>query len=186
MTPEESLRVVDDTFDHIYLDPRYRGAYLGRSAVRSAKTPSDLYVPPGHTGELSLSDLYPEQLRKALERWKSLESERDMLLGLERGLLEAGGGSVQFRGELLRRRDIPKALEKVKAECREALGTLDRFDRQHRSVHLAAAERLGRGWPEYFAQPGRVAALRRPYRSEHPRRAARSPTWSRSSRRTGA
>jgi hypothetical protein len=150
LTKEAALEAVDENFDIIYLDPRYRGAYLRRSVVRSAKTAAELYLPADRAPAPALGELYPERLRQVLERWKSLENERAMLEGLQRGLLQAGGGSIQFRGDVLRRKDLPRALEKVKQECAAARAELDEFDRLHRTAHILAAERLGRGWPEYL------------------------------------
>jgi Zn-dependent protease with chaperone function len=148
LTREESLRAADDSYDRAYFDPRYRGAYLGRSAVRGAKTPAELYLPPDRGRALSLDQLYPEGLRGELERWKSLESESHELLGLQRGFLRSGGTDIKFRGEVLRRRDLGPTLEAVRAECAAARAALEERDREHRSAHLAAAERIGQGWPE--------------------------------------
>jgi Zn-dependent protease with chaperone function len=150
ITSEEALAVVDQKFDHPYLDPRYQGAYLRRSVVRSSRALNDLYVTPERRAALDPAELYPEDLRQALERSKSLEEERDMLQGLERGLLQAGGGNISFRGRVLRRRDLRPTLDRVTEECAAARAVLDEFDRKHRSVHLALAERVGRGWPEYL------------------------------------
>jgi Zn-dependent protease with chaperone function len=150
LTREEGLKAVDDSFDHAYFDPRFRGAYLGRSSVRGARTPADLYLPPERARELALDQLYPEDLRRALEKWKSLESEVAALRGLQRGVLQSGGADIRFRGEALRRQDLPRTLEKVRAECAAARAALEERDREHRSAHLAAAERIGQGWPEYL------------------------------------
>jgi Zn-dependent protease with chaperone function len=150
LTRQEGLKAVDDSFDHAYFDPRFRGAYLGRSAVRGAKTPADLYLPPERSRELPLEQLYPEALRGALEKWKSLEAEVHALRGLQRGILHSGGADIRFRGEALRRQDLPAKLESVRAECAAARAALEERDREHRTAHLAAAERVGQGWPEYL------------------------------------
>ncbi|MFZ5893575.1 MAG: M48 family metallopeptidase [Myxococcota bacterium] len=150
ISEEEAQKSVDQRFDRAYLDPRYRGAYLRRSVVRNTRRVEDLYLPTERRVGVDLSDLYPERLRHALERWKSLEEERDMLQGLQRGILQAGGGNIRFRGSVLRRQDLPPTLDKVSAECAAARAELDEFDRQHRTAHALLAERLGQGWPEYL------------------------------------
>ena len=150
LTREESLLAVDESFDRAYFDPRYRGAYLGRSAVRGAKTPADLYLAPDRGREPALDQLYPEALSGALEKWKTLESEVHALVGLQRGFLQSGGADIKFRGEVLRRRDLARTLEAVRAECAAARAALEEHDREHRSAHLAAAERIGQGWPEHL------------------------------------
>ena len=154
LTREESLRAVDDSFDRAFLDPRYRGVYLGRSAVRGARTPAELYLPPDRAGALSLDQLYPEALRSALEKWKSRESDFHALQGLQRGFLQSNGADIKFRGEVLRRRELGATLEAVRAECAAARAALVEHDRQHRTAHLAAAERIGQGWPEYLRSLG--------------------------------
>jgi Zn-dependent protease with chaperone function len=150
LSHEESLAAIDGVFDHAYFDPRFRGTYLGRSAVRGAETAADLYLPPERARGVSIDELYPANLRDALERWKSLEAEVQALLGLQRGVLQSGSADIQFRGETLRRQDLARTLERVRAECATARAALEEHDREHRSAHLAAAERLGQGWPEYL------------------------------------
>jgi Zn-dependent protease with chaperone function len=150
ISTEDGLAAIDQAFDHTYFDPRFRGAYLGRSAVRGAEKVSGLYLPPEAAGALGLDALYPEELRGALERWKTLAAEVRALEGLERGVLQSGGADIQFRGEPLRRHDLPRTLAKVRAECVAARVALEERDREHRSAHLAAAERVGQGWPEYL------------------------------------
>ena len=150
LTREESLSAVDDFFDRSFFDPRYRGAYLGRSTVRGAKTAADLYLPPDRARGVTLEQLYPDDLRDALKKWKSLESEFHLLQGLQRGFLQSGGEGIKFRGEVLRRRELAPTLEAVRAEREAARAALEERDREHRSGHLAAAERIGQGWPEYL------------------------------------
>ena len=157
LTHEESLRAVDASFDRAFLDPRYRGAYLGRSAVRGAKRPADLYLPSDRARELTPDQLYPENLRGALEAWKSRESEFRALQGLQRGFLQSNGADIKFRGEVLRRGELGATLDALRAECAAAREALAERDREHRSAHLAAAERIGQGWPEQLR--GLVALL---------------------------
>ena len=151
---EESLRAVDESFDRTFFDARFRGAYLRRSAVRGAMKPTDLYLPSEQARALSLDQLYPETLREDLKKWKSLELDLGMLQGLQRGFLQSGGADIKFRGETLRRRDLATTIEAVRAECDAARAALEAHDRQNRSAHLAAAERIGAGWPEYLRSLG--------------------------------
>ena len=51
---------------------------------------------------------------------------------------------------MLRRRELAPTLEAVRAECAAARAALEERDREHRSAHLAAAERIGQGWPEHL------------------------------------
>jgi hypothetical protein len=145
---DEALAIVDGRYDVIELTPRYRGAYLGRSAVRGASAPSDLYDHDA-TAE-ALVELYPPELQQALEKMRALETEHAELVGLQRGLLRATARTIAFRGERLRRRDLPPAIERVHAELEQARRAVEDYDRRHRSAHLAAARAVGRGWPAYL------------------------------------
>jgi Zn-dependent protease with chaperone function len=147
LSRQESLNAVDAFFDKAFLDPRYRGAYLGRSAVRGVKAPGELYLTAG-APRTPLDQLYPETLKVCLEKWKALESECQTLLGLQRGFLQSHGREINFRGKVLRRRELGPTINAVRAECRQARAELEERDREHRTAYLAAAERIGQGWAE--------------------------------------
>jgi Zn-dependent protease with chaperone function len=151
-TPREEvdgLAALAEGFDRPHLDPVYRGTYLGRSVVRAADKASELF-PPTLPERQAWSPTYADEMTQDIARLKTLEEEHDLLLGLQRGLLEAGGRSLQYQGKVLRRRDLPNVLEGLAAERSRLRGVVADHDRRVRGIHLAAAEAIGQGWPEYL------------------------------------
>jgi Zn-dependent protease with chaperone function len=155
---EESQQRLESDYDRAYLDRRYRGAYLGRAITLHAATPAELYEARTEDGRAaSLDSLYPETLGTELKRLREIRDERAALQALRDGFLQAPGGIIRHRGRELRRRDLPKAIEKVDQEVKEAEGSVRAHDRRCRTAHLKAAQTLGAGWPEYMA--GLLATL---------------------------
>jgi Zn-dependent protease with chaperone function/tetratricopeptide (TPR) repeat protein len=147
--PVDGLAAVAEQFDRIHFDPAYRGAYLKRSVVRAARTADDLYPKPLPARE-QWDTPYSDAMVAAMARLKAVDEEYNMLLGLQRGLLETGKGTIKFRGRVLRRKALPSVLETLKAErevCRQEVAT---HDQRVRGIHMAAAESIGQGWPEHL------------------------------------
>jgi Zn-dependent protease with chaperone function len=155
---EESQKRLAADYDRAYLDRRYRGAYLGRAITLHAATLAELYEAKAEAGRAaSLESLYPETLGAELKQLREIQDERAALQALRDGFLQAPGGIIRHRGRELRRRDLPKAIEKVDREVKDAENSVRAHDRRCRSAHLDAARSLGAGWPEYVA--GLLAAL---------------------------
>ncbi|MEM7158798.1 MAG: M48 family metallopeptidase [Myxococcota bacterium] len=150
MDLEMSVSKIDDHYDHRFFDRRYRGLYLGRRVTRSQARPLDLVgeTPTDPAG--AIAALYPAEWTAAVTRWRDLVREHAQLDALERGLLEAPGGIIQFRGQGLRRRELRQTVAQVASELETARTQLDEHDRSVRTAHLAAAHVLGEGWPEYL------------------------------------
>ena len=147
---ETALAKVDDFFDHRFLDHRYRGLYMGRRVTRASADPAALYGPLPGDPVASLHTLYPEELAEHVARWRELEREHDELEALQLGALTAPGGIINFRGRQLRRKELPAAREEVEREREQARQRLCDEDQRIRSTYLAAARRVGQGWPEYL------------------------------------
>lgn len=145
-----SLQILDERFQHEYLDSAYRGMYLGRSTARSAREIGELYDRPGAPSLDALASLYPESLTRQLEQLRELGKEKDMLEFLHSGAMTASSGEIRHRGRPLRRRQLPAAIAQVQAECEALEKTLDKHDRQCRSLHHAIAAQLGEGWEAYL------------------------------------
>jgi Zn-dependent protease with chaperone function len=155
---EESQQRLEADYDRPYLDRRYRGAYLGRAVTLHAATVAELYEAKAEDSRVgNLDSLYPEPLGVELKRLRDMQDERAALQALRDGFLQAPGGIIRHRGRELRRRDLPKAIEKVDEEVKEAEAGVRAHDRRCRSAHLQVAQTLGAGWPEYLA--GLLAAL---------------------------
>jgi Zn-dependent protease with chaperone function len=150
--PEETLARVDEQYSRAYLDPIYRGVYLGRSIVREARRAEELYgpLPAGDGVRAELDSLYPASLSSHLARLRALEEEEGLLTALRKGLLTAPGGVILHRGEAISRKALPRAIEAVQKETAACAELLREHDRRCRSAHLAAAGGLGEDWAAYL------------------------------------
>jgi Zn-dependent protease with chaperone function len=148
---EATLSRLEERFDRRYFDPSYRGAYLGRSVVRHARSAAELYAERGASDlATALEAIYPSSLSRDLERVRELEEEKAILVALQRGVLQAAGGVVRHRGQEHRRRDLPALLEDVERDLAAARRVVHEHDRLVRSVHLEAARSLSPAWEAYL------------------------------------
>jgi len=144
----EILERIDADFAGPFFDLRYQGVYLGRSVVRHAATPSDLYAEADASDDIpgALDRLYPDSLRDQLTRVRDLGSELWMLEALQGGHLEPPDGVIRHRDRTLRRADLPAAIAAVRREREEAEAVLVEHDRRVRTAHLRAAASLHDEW----------------------------------------
>lgn len=149
---EAALGAVDQRFQGAIFDRRYRGVYLGRSAVLRAARAADLYAPPPTQpiGAAELASLYPPSLARQLAEYRGLEAELASLQALRDGILDAPGGVIRHRGRTLKRKHLEQVVADVRRERDRARTVVDDHDRQCRTRHRAAAAQLGQGWPEYL------------------------------------
>jgi Zn-dependent protease with chaperone function len=147
---DESLQALDRQFERESLKSRYRGAYFGRSIVRCAADPQALHEPLSLPGAAEFDRLYPEALAAQVESLRRLEKDVEQLRALQRGALTPTDGVIRYRGQALRRADLPRALQAAERELARLQGELQAHDRRCRSLHLAAAAGFGEGWPEYL------------------------------------
>lgn len=147
---EVALAAVERRYSRPYLDPRYRGVYLGRSVVLPHKRVDDIYgalIPPA---ELSaqLYGLYPEPLAADIRDLRQRTEEHDNLEALHEGLLEAPGGVIRHRGQVIQRRALAGVLQQVKGEVDSVKQRIESHDRSCRGVHRSISRLLGQGWEQ--------------------------------------
>lgn len=135
-----------------YLQPDFRGAYLGRTPVRNAAKVAELYggLPDAAGLAKALDGLYPAALAEQFTRLRQLEEEKIGLHGLWKGTMSAPDGVVKHRGEEVSRRELPDLIAQVDKEADALRDQILEHDRRCRSVHLAAAKQLAQGWPQYL------------------------------------
>src|SRR5690606_695024 len=148
---EEIFSRLDKVYDHEYLNSRYRGAYLGRSFVRHAAKPELLYESNIDSAINALSELYPEDLSAKLEQLRKLERERNLLIALRDGFYTPPDGIIRFRGDEVKKRELPAVIDTVSQECAQAQEVIFNHDKQCRSAHKLAAAELGQGWDAYLS-----------------------------------
>lgn len=151
---EASLTSVDTSFERSFNRPEYRGTYLGRPLTRIARTSGELFeavaANPYTEREFPpLTALYPPAMREEIERWKQLHGEHLMLKGLLEGVLKQSDATMHYRGQPLKRHQLPALVKSVEAERDAAASTIAARDRHLRTLHQQLARRVGRGWAEY-------------------------------------
>jgi hypothetical protein len=148
----ESLAKLSEQYNRAYLQPAYRGAYLGRSLTRHVKEPAALYDNPPARDHIAaeLAQMYPESLTADLDRLRQQESEKAALQALYEGFLTAPGGIIRHGGKELRRRDLPQVIEQLTRELDATQAIVQVHDRRCRAAHLAAAATLNGGWDSYL------------------------------------
>ena len=145
---DETTNEVELHFSSPRLDPIYRGAYLQRELTRHARNVTELLEPAEAGAIQDEQALYPESLQVDIEQLRELEEELAVLHALSRNAYEANGRRFVFRGREIKRRDLPSAIETVQEDLEANRERLRDHDRRCRGAGLAAAEKVGLGWPE--------------------------------------
>ncbi len=146
---EESFNQLEKFYDKPWLNSEYRGTYLGRSIVRHTDSVNQLFFDMPEVSKNSFENLYPETLTDQLESLRDLHEEKNMLEALRDKMLKSSG-IIQFRGETIKPKELPKCIQQVTDEIGQLENTIVDSDKRIRSVHLAAAAQMGNGWREYL------------------------------------
>ncbi len=146
-----TTRELEAAFARTFLDPAYRGMYLGRSIARVADDVDALVeATPAPQSASALTEalaaLYPERLVGQLEQARELREETAMLEAVSRGVLDAPGGIVRHRGKAYRRQELPRLVAELEHEVAAAERVLTDHDRAARTLHRQAARLVEGGW----------------------------------------
>lgn len=144
--PEDTASQLDQDYGKHYLNPAYRGTYLGRSIVSRVATPAELYA----TADPARGDLYPEALTGLLEKHRNLAKEHALLKALRDRAFEPVDGVIRFRGEVIKRGELGSAVDAVRADLDASDADLADHDRKCRTYFRERAREQGRGWPLYL------------------------------------
>ncbi len=137
-----------------HLAPRYRGAYLDLPVTLAARTPGELY---DRGGMDSPEIFYPPELGEEMELQAGLSAENERLTELLAGRDREGYLLIDGRPLLsweLEREIVEVAAGLLRLRQRQAA-----HNRRCRSSHLAAARKIGRGWPELLINLTRLLYL---------------------------
>ncbi len=148
---EESLEKLNQQFQQPAFDARYQGLYLGRRVTRSALAPAEVFGQPPARDELpqQLSSLYSDDLQALIDRARNLSEHADALEAIQLGVSDASCESYEYEGETYTHRQLPKLIERVKADADAVKGELSQHDRKIRTTYNTAARYLGQGWQDY-------------------------------------
>ena len=147
---------LSELYQKITLDPKYRGAYLGRSAVRNYAQSEDMYENIENLSAKDFINLYPKTLSEDLEQLRNLNEDKFYLQSVQNGSMKPYGGVVRFRGKELQKADIPQAIEKVREEIGVVQERINKSDQFCRSIHRKCAQNLGKGWEAYIMAKAKV------------------------------
>ncbi|NHZ40563.1 M48 family metallopeptidase [Massilia aquatica] len=147
---EESLKTLARPFKREQYSRRYCGIYFSRALTRHASALTQLRDAHYAASPATLASLYPATLTDDVHQLRNLSDERTQLDALIAGRLTAPGGVVRLRGEEFRKKQLPAALARVRAEIDEVEQRLYRHDRLCRSWHQDMARQLGGGWQAYL------------------------------------
>ena len=78
--------------------------------MRHARQVDELYgkAPPPENLLREIDTLYPQTLSSEIERSRTLEEERQMLIALREGFLTAPGGVIRHRGTQMSRKALAR------------------------------------------------------------------------------
>ena len=153
---KDALAKLDERFDDLPLERRYRGVYLGRSITRPFAEPEEAFAPEADERDPTrdellekLDALYPESLIETLESLRSLHMEHAQLEGLEAGVLSAPGGVIRHRGEEIPRKRLRAVIEQVQRERDDAEAIVEDHDCAVRTAYRSVARSLDENWASY-------------------------------------
>jgi Zn-dependent protease with chaperone function len=146
---ETTLQRLDEEFTREHLQSRYRGIYMGRSAVRHARQARELYDASVVADRATHGLLYPASLTQDMELLRTLELDVRQLRGLNEGALKVEGRKIRHRGGESPLSELSTLLAATRRELDVVQGRLQAHDRLCRSWHAAAARQAGQDWPAY-------------------------------------
>jgi len=144
--PQETAEQLDRDYRKHYLNPDYRGTYLGRSIVSRVATPAELYAAAAPARD----ELYPRELTDVLEKHRNLAKEHALLRALRNRAFEPVDGVIRFRGKVIKRGDLGEAIDTVRADLDASDDELAAHDRKCRTYFRERAHEQARGWPLYL------------------------------------
>ena len=156
LTFEEAKAELEKTYSRESFDNRYQGVYLGRRVTLAVDNPQELYgeFPRQENLIVRLNALYPVSLRDQVEEYRRLDDEVGMLQAIEQRYYDAPEGEIRYRGRVIPPGELPELIKEVESERKQILGEIEAFDRECRTMHLAAAEEVGHGWKAYLESLG--------------------------------
>lgn len=150
MNNEEAISEQNKDFEHIFLDPEYKGMYLYRRLFASYISIDEVYSETIDFDMNYVDVLYPGSLKDQLERLKTLTEELNLLEGLYSNALSVQDGKVRYRGKELNKKVFPDLIAEVKRDIEEEEKKINEQDRKIHTFHYGLAEKIGKGWDSYL------------------------------------
>ncbi|HEY3385432.1 MAG TPA: hypothetical protein VGK46_02915, partial [Saprospiraceae bacterium] len=149
---EDALSEIDQEYNKVFFDAKYRGFYLKQLLTRSVKSVDELYTTTFSADEISekIKNLYPESLKQDLAMYENKNEELLMLQALYDKQWDAPGGVILHEGRELKRKDLPSVIAQLKEVVTGHQNKFLEFNKGLRSLHVRIAEDFGRVWVDYL------------------------------------
>lgn len=140
---EESIELMNQYFyNWTFLDPKYKGVFLGRHSTISFKNIEDIYLSDSIDLKSAYENLYPESIKEKLEIHKELLEEMNQLNMIQYEPITAENRQIMHRGEEIGRSEIPEILSSLEKEEKSLNQELVDHDRLCRTVALNSAKEI--------------------------------------------
>lgn len=152
LSKEESLEIQSKEFKRTCYLTKYRGVYLNRYTLLYTRCVSDIYISDINIQNIGdkFESLYPAELQNNIARIKDLSEELFMLEGISSKKLKASTGKIVYRGNEIKRNELPDTVRSVKEELETEMQILDRQMVFCRNLHYQVAKTIGKDWAEYL------------------------------------
>lgn len=148
---EDTFKNLDEYYSYRFLNPTYKGSYLGRDLTRYTANADELFDSANdESAEELLQKTYPKELKKDLKLLRDLQEEYHSLCALRDGFLKASGGVIKHNGKEYKRKQLKSVIAVVKRRLDSVEKRVIAHDKLCRTAHLKAAEKLGSQWPAYL------------------------------------
>ena len=148
---EDTFKNLDKYYSYRFLNPNYKGSYLGRDLTRHTANADDLYDSASESSAAELlAQTYPKALKKDLKQLRELQEEYHTLCALRDGFLKAPGGVIKHNGREYKRKQLKSIIAVTKRRVDSVEKRVIAHDKLCRTAHLTAAEKLGSQWTAYL------------------------------------
>ncbi|WP_144392577.1 M48 family metallopeptidase [Pleionea sediminis] len=148
---EETLKNLDSYYGARFLNPNYKGAYLGRQLTRHVNDVNELFdLSKIKDLDKTIKSIYTSQLRNDLKRLRNAHEELSCLIGLKEGFLKAEGGVIRHNGKEYKRKELSDVIDNQRKIVNELENNVHMNDKKCRSAHIKAAESMGGDWSAYL------------------------------------
>ncbi|MDH5630819.1 MAG: M48 family metalloprotease [Gammaproteobacteria bacterium] len=149
--PEETITNLEKFYGASFLNPQYKGAYLGRDLTRHVNNWQELYDLNSNTDhENLLKQIYPPQLKQLLKLKRKSDDELNQLLALKAGHLKISGGVIRHHGKEYKKSDLNDLIETQRKHVNQLAEKIYTHDKSCRSAHLLIAKKMGDEWMQYL------------------------------------
>lgn len=148
---EDTFKNLDSYYNFRFLNPGYKGSYLGRDLTRHTANADELFdLSEESSAQDLLTKIYPKELKADLKKLRDLQEEYHTLCALRDGFLKAEGGVIKHNGKEYKRKQLKSLIAVSKGKLDKVEKRILSHDKLCRTAHLKAAKKLGKEWASYL------------------------------------